>query len=172
MARKSRLIAVVAPLALVATVFAVTAIGASDSGTSDKIAFKTGANASTPSGSFINVPGGSLSVSPTSAGPLVIRLSAEGSVRDLNSGGGFSGHNYAAMFVRVLVNGRQVGPVVRFFDNTGKVGVSKPRPTTASYEWAKHVTGAGAQNIQVQFKNRNAFDDANLDSFTLTAHFH
>jgi len=172
MSRKSKLIAVVAPLALVATVFAVTAIGASDSGTSDKIAFKTGANASTPSGSFINVPGGSLSVSPTSAGPLVIRLSAEGSVRDLNSGGGFSGHNYAAMFVRVLVNGSQVGPVVRFFDNTGKVGVSKPRPMTASYEWAKHVTGAGAQNIQLQFKNRNAFDDANLDSFTLTAHFH
>ena len=155
MSRKSKLIAVVAPLALVLTVFAVTAIGASDSGTSDKIAFKTGANAS-----------------PTSAGPLVIRLSAEGSVRDLNSGGGFSGHNYAAMFVRVLVNGSQVGPVVRFFDNTGKVGVSKPRPTTASYEWAKHVTGAGAQNIQLQFKNRNAFDDANLDSFTLTAHFH
>lgn len=172
MSRKSKLIAVVAPLALVATVFAVTAIGASDSGTSDKIAFKTGANASTPSGSFINVPGGSLSVSPTSAGPLVIRLSAEGSVRDMNSGGGFSGHNYAAMFVRVLVNGSQVGPVVRFFDNTGKVGVSKPRPTTASYDWAKHVTGAGAQNIQLQFKNRNAFDDANLDSFTLTAHFH
>jgi hypothetical protein len=172
MSRKSKLIAVVAPLALVVTVFAVTAIGASDSGTSDKIAFKTGANASTPSGSFINVPGGSLSVSPTSAGPLVIRLSAEGSVRDLNSGGGFSGHNYAAMFVRVLVNGSQVGPVVRFFDNTGKVGVSKPRPTTASYDWAKHVTGVGAQNIQLQFKNRNAFDDANLDSFTLTAHFH
>lgn len=172
MSRKSKLIAVVAPLALVATVFAVTAIGASDSGTSDKIAFKTGANASTPSGSFVNVPGGSLSVSPTSAGPLVIRLSAEGSVRDLNSGGGFSGHNYAAMFVRVLVNGSQVGPVVRFFDNTGKVRVSKPRPATASYEWAKHVTGAGAQNIQLQFKNRNAFDDANLDSFTLTAHFH
>jgi hypothetical protein len=92
-------------------------------------------------------------------------------VRDLNSGGGFSGHNVAAMFVRVLVNGVQVGPVVRFFDNTGKVGVSKPRSTTASYEWAKHVT-AGVQNVQVQFKNLHAFDDANLDSFTLTAHFH
>jgi hypothetical protein len=172
MSRKSKLIAILAPLALVAAVFAVTAIGANDSGTSDKIAFKTGANASTPSGSFINVPGGSLSVTPTSAGPLVIRLSAEGSVRDLNSGGGFAGHKFAAMFVRVLVNGSRVGPVVRFFDNTGKVGVSKPRPTTASYEWAKHVTGAGAQNIQLQFKNLNAFDDANINAFTLTAHFH
>ena len=172
MSKKSKLIAIVTPLALVAAVFAVTAIGASDSGTSDKIAFKTGANASTPSGSFINVPGGSLSVSPTSAGPLVIRLSAEGSARDLNSGGGFAGHKFAAMFVRVLVNGSPVGPVVRFFDNTGKVGAQKPRPTTASYEWAKHVTGAGAQNIQLQFKNLNAFDDANINAFTLTAHFH
>src|SRR5262245_6473540 len=172
MSRKSKLIAVLAPLALVAAAFTVAAIGASGNGTSDKIAFKTGANASTPSGGFINVPGGSLSVSPTSAGPLVIRFSAEGSVRDLNSGGGFAGHKFAAIFVRVLVNGTQVGPVVRFFDNTGKVGVSKPRPTTASYEWAKNVAGAGAQNIQVQFKNLHAFDDSNLDSFTLTAHFH
>jgi hypothetical protein len=64
-----------------------------------------------------------------------------------------------------------VGPVVRFFDNTGKVGVQKPRPTTTSYEWAKHVT-AGAQNIRIQFKNLHTFDDANLNRFTLTAHYH
>ena len=73
--------------------------------------------------------------------------------------------------MRVLVNGVQVGPVVRFFDNTGKVRVSKPRPTTTSYEWAKHVT-AGAQTIKVQFKNLHAFDDSNIDSYTLSADFH
>jgi hypothetical protein len=167
----TRLIVVFALAALGVTVLVVGAIGATDNGASDKIAFKTGANASTPSGGFIDVPGGSLSVAATADGPLVIRLSAEGSVRDLSSGGGFAGHNFAAMFVRVLVNGVQVGPSVRFFDNTGKVGVAKPRPTTASYEWGKHVT-AGAQNIQVQFKNLHAFDDSNLDAFTLTAHFH
>jgi hypothetical protein len=168
---KPRLIAVVALVALGALVLVVTAIGATDSGASDKIAFTTGANASTPSGSFINVPGGSRSVTTTADGPLVIRFSAERSVRDLDSGGNFAGHKFAATFVRVLVNSVQVGPVVRFFDNTGKIGVSKPRPTTSSYEWAKHVT-AGAQNIQVQFKNLNAFDDSNLDSFTLSANFH
>jgi hypothetical protein len=171
MPRKSRLIALLFVLALGASVLVVGAIGATDNGASDKIAFKTGANASTPSGSFLNVPGGALAVTATADGPLVVRFSAEGSVRDLNSGGGFAGHAYAAMFVRVLVNGVQVGPAVRLFDNTGKVGLSKPRPTTASYEWAKHVT-AGAQNIQVQFKNLHAFDDANLNAFTLTAHFH
>jgi hypothetical protein len=168
---KSRLVAVSAVLAVAAGILVVSAIGATDSGTSDKIAFTTGSNVSTPSGSFIDVPGASRSVVVTADGPLVIRFSAEGSVRDLNSGGGFSGHKYAATLVRVLVNGVQTGPVVRFFDNTGKIGVSKPRPTTASYEWAKHVS-AGAQNIKVQFKNLNAFDDSNLDSFTLSANFH
>ena len=171
MSRKSKLIAVFSAAAVVAGVLVVGAIGASDSGTSDNIAFKTGASASTSSGGFIDVPGAAISPAATTDGPLVIRFSAEGSVRDLNSGGGFSGHNYAATFVRVLVNGVQVGPVVRFFDNTGKVGVSKPRPTTTSYEWAKHVT-AGAQNIKVQFKNLHAFDDSNIDSYTLSASFH
>jgi hypothetical protein len=168
---KPRLLAVSAAIALGSLVLVVGAIGASDSGTSDMIAFKTGANASTPSGSFIDVPGGTTTVVATADGPLVIRFSAEGSVRDLNSGGAFAGHHYAAMFVRVLVNGVRVGPVVRLFDNTGKIGVRTPRATTASYEWAKHIT-AGAQNIKVQFRNRHAFDDANLNSFTLTAHFH
>jgi hypothetical protein len=170
MSMKSRLVAAFAVVALAGTVLVAGAIGVSDSGTSNKIAFKTGKNASTPSGSFLNMPGGKMQVNAT-AGPLVIHFSAEGSVRDLNSGGGFSGHNYAAMFVRVLVNGVQVGPSVRFFDNTGKIGASKPRPTTTSYEWAKHVT-TGLKNIQVQFKNLHAFDDANVDRFTLTAHFH
>ena len=171
MVTKPRLAAAFALLAVASGILVISAIGASDSGISDKIAFKTGANASTPSGSFIDVPGGARTVTATGDGPLVIRFSAAGSVRDLNSGGAFAGHNYAAMFVRVLVNNVQVGPVVRFFDNTGKVGVRRPRPTTSSYEWAKHVTAVD-QNIRVQFKNLHAFDDANLNSFTLTAHYH
>ena len=168
---KRRMLAACAAIALGSLVLVVGAIGAADSGTSDKIAFKTGANASTPSGSFIDVPGAATTVTASVDGPLVVRFSAAGSVRDLNSGGAFAGHDFAAMSVRVLVNGVQVGPAVRFFDNTGKVGVRKPRPTTASYEWAKHVT-AGPQDVQVQFKNLHAFDDANIDGFTLTAHYH
>jgi hypothetical protein len=171
MLTKSRLAGAFALLALVATVLAVGALGAGDSGTSDQIRFKTGAHVSTPSGSFLNIPGGSASVTATVDGPLVIRFSAEGTDRDLNSGGAFAGKKYAAMFVRVLVNGVQVGPAVRFFDNTGKVGVSSPRATTTSYEWAKHVT-AGIQNIKVQFKNLHTFDDANIVAYTLSAQYH
>ena len=169
MSKRSKLIAVFAVLSLVASVVVVGAIGATGGGTADQVKFKTGANASTPSGSFIDVPGASLSVTPA-AGPLVIRFSASGTDQDFNSGGGFAGHKYAAMFVRVLVNGSQVGPAVRFFDNTGKVGVQKPRPTTTSYEWAKTVSG-GPQNVKVQFKNLNTFDNANINAYTLSAQY-
>lgn len=169
MSKRSKLIAVFAVLSLVASAVVVGAIGATGGGTADQVKFKTGANASTPSGSFIDVPGASLSVTPA-AGPLVIRFSASGTDQDFNSGGGFAGHKYAAMFVRVLVNGSQVGPAVRFFDNTGKVGVQKPRPTTTSYEWAKTVSG-GPQNVKVQFKNLNTFDNANIKAYTLSAQY-
>jgi hypothetical protein len=169
MSRKSKLIAVFAAAAAVAGVLVVGAVGAGDSGTSDKIAFKTGAHASTPSGSFIDVPGASISVT-AGAGPLVVRFSATGTDQDFNSGGGFAGHKYAAMVVRVLVNGSQVGPAVRFFDNSGKVGVQKRRPTTTSYEWAKTVS-AGVQNVKVQFRNLHTFDNANIDAYTLSAQY-
>ena len=173
MSRKSKLIAVFGPLVLVAAVFVVAAIGASGGGTADQVKFKTGANASTPSGSFLDVPGAAVTVTPTvGSQPLVIRFTAAGYEQDFNSGGGFAGHKYAAMLVRVLVNGSQVGPVVRLFDNVGKVGVQKPRPTTTSYEWATTVTGGAAKQVKVQFKNLHTFDNANINSYTLSAQFH
>jgi hypothetical protein len=169
MSRKSKLIAAFSAAAAVAGVLVVGAIGASGGGTADQVKFKTGANASTPSGTFVDVPGASLSLT-AGAGPLVVRFSATGTDQDFNSGGGFAGHKYAAMVVRVLVNGAQVGPAVRFLDNAGKVGVQKPRPTTASYEWAKTVA-AGVQNVKVQFKNLHTFDNANINAYTLSAQY-
>jgi len=167
MPRKSRLVAVFALLGLAGTIRAVGALAASGGGTINQAKFKTGANASTPSGSFLDVPGASVSVN-AGAGPLLIRFSATGTEQDFNSGGGFAGHKYAAMIVRVLVNGTQVGPAVRFFDNTGKIGVESARPTTTSYEWAKTV-GAGVQTVKVQFKNLHTFDNANIGAYTLSA---
>ena len=52
-------------------------------------------------------------------------------------------------------------------DNTGKIGVKKPRPTTGSFEWAGTVAG-GATTVTVQVKNLHAFDNAQLNHFTLT----
>jgi hypothetical protein len=56
---------------------------------------------------------------------------------------------------------------VRFFDNTGKVGVQKPRPTTTSYEWALNTT-LGSKTVRVQFKDLNTFDSATILHSTLT----
>ena len=112
-------------------------------------------------------------MSPTSDGPLVIRFSAEGSVRDLNSGGGFSGHNYAAMFVRVLVNGASGGAggaVLRQHRQGRRVEAAADDDVLRMGE-ARHWRRA-PRTFKLQFKNLHAFDDANLDSFTLTAHFH
>ena len=96
---------------------------------------------------------------------MLIRFSATGYDQDFNSGGGFAGHKYAAMLVRVLVGGSQVGPAVRFFDNTGKVGVQKPRPTTTSYEWAVNTTsgvedstGPVQEPAHLRQRNHPAFD--------------
>ena len=162
---KPRLIAVFAAAVLAGVVLAVGAIGATGSGTADQVTFRTSNQVDTPSGSFINT-GSQVVVSPAT-GPMLIRFSATGYEQDFNSGGGFAGHKYAAMFVRVLVNGSQVGPAVRFFDNTGKIGVQKPRPTTTSYEWAVNTT-AGSKTVRVQFKNLNTFDSATILHSTLT----
>src|SRR5215211_810829 len=162
---KRKLIALFAATVIVAGVLVVAAIGATGSGTADQVTFRTSNRVDTPSGSFINT-GSQVVVNP-GTGPMLIRFSATGYEQDFNSGGGFAGHKYAAMFVRVLVNGSQVGPAVRFFDNTGKVGVQKPRPTTTSYEWALNTT-LGSKTVRVQFKNLNTFDSATILHSTLT----
>ena len=131
---KPRLIAVFAAAVLVAGVLVVGAIGAAGSGTADQVTFKNEQPRRHTVG-LVHQSRQPVVVNP-GTGPMLIRFSATGYEQDFNSGGGFAGHKYAAMFVRVLVNGSQVGPAVRFFDNTGKVGVQKPRPTTTSYEWA------------------------------------
>ena len=162
---KRRLIAVFALAALGSTVLVVAAIGSAGTGTADQVTFKTSNRVDTPSGGFVNT-GIQVVVDPAT-GPMLIRFSATGYEQDFNSGGGFAGHKHAAMLVRVLVNGSQVGPAVRFFDNTGKVGVQKPRPATTSYEWAANTT-PGPKTVRIQFKNLHTFDSATILHSTLT----
>jgi hypothetical protein len=174
MLTKSRLIALLGLLALVASVLVAGALAASGGGTADLVKFKTGGRVDTPSGTFLDVPNASVTVSPAvGAQPLLIRFSASGYEQDYNMGGSFVGKKYAAMLVRVLVDGTQVGPVVRFFDNTGKVGVKTPRPTNASYEWATTVTGGGGpKQIKVQFRNLHTWDSATIVASTLAVQYH
>jgi len=163
---KSRLIVVFALAALGATVLVVGAIGASGSDIADHVNWKTSGQVDTPSSTFLNT-NSAVTVTPPTPSTLAIRFSATGYEQDFNSGGSFAGKRYAAMLVRVTVDGLPVGPVVRLFDNTGKIGVQKPRPTVSSYEWIANVS-AGSHTVRVQFKNLNTFDNATILKSTLS----
>jgi len=163
---KSRLIVVFALAALGATVLVVGAIGASGSDIADHVNWKTSGRVDTPSSTFLNT-NSAVTVTPPTPSTLAIRFSATGYEQDFKSGGSFAGKRYAAMLVRVTVDGLPVGPVVRLFDNTGKIGVQKPRPTVSSYEWIANVS-AGSHTVRVQFKNLNTFDNATILKSTLS----
>jgi hypothetical protein len=160
------LIVVFTLAALVATVLVVGAIGASGSDIADHVNWKTSGRVDTPSSTFLNT-NSAVTVTPPTPSTLAIRFSASGYEQDFNSGGSFAGKRYAAMLVRVTVDGLPVGPVVRLFDNTGKIGVQKPRPTVSSYEWIANVS-AGSHTVRVQFKNLNTFDNATILTSTLS----
>jgi hypothetical protein len=166
MLTKPRLAVVLGLLAFGEAVFVVGAIGASGNDIADHVNWKTSGRVDTPSSTFLNT-NSSVTVTPPVPSTLAIRFSATGYEQDFNSGGSFSGKRYAAMLVRVTVDGSPVGPAVRLFDNTGKVGSQKPRPTVSSYEWIANVS-AGSHTVRVQFRNVHTFDNATILKSTLT----
>jgi len=134
-------------------------------GPAPNVDFKTGGAFSTPSGSYVTVATSSFTAG---AGVIAVQFSAAGWVQDWTSGGVFAGQNYAALRARVTVNGTPLTPgAVVLLDNTGKIGIKAPRPTTGSFEWAG-VVGAGATIVRVQVANLHTFDNAQLNHFTLT----
>jgi hypothetical protein len=166
MQRKRTLLAALAIIVLAAGAVAVGAIAASGNGIADHLSYQTRGRVDTPSSTFINT-GSAVTVTPGAPSLLAIRFLANGYEQDFNQGGAFVGKNFAAMLVRVTVDGSPVGRVVRFFDNTGKLGVRKPRPTVSSYEWVGNVT-AGSHTVRVQFRNLHTWDSATILSSTLT----
>ena len=166
MQRKRNRLAAVATILLAAGAIAVGAIAASGNDAADHLNYQTRGRVDTPSSTFVNT-GSAVTVTPPGPSLLAIRFSANGYERDFNQGGAFVGKNFAAMLVRVTVDGSPVGKVVRFFDNTGKIAVHKPRPTVSSYEWVANVTG-GSHTVRVQFRNLHTWDSATILSSTLT----
>jgi hypothetical protein len=166
MLTKRKLAGVLAVALAAAAVAVVGAIAASGNNIADHVNFKTSQRVDTPSSTFLNT-NSRVIVTPPTASLLAIRFSATGYEQDFNMGGAFVGRKYAAMLVRVTVDGTPVGPAVRFFDNTGKVGVRTPRPTVSSYEWVANVTG-GTHDVRVQFRNLHTWDSATILKSTLT----
>jgi hypothetical protein len=162
-----RLLAVGAATLAVAALATGVARGLTGGGKIPEVAYKTGGSVSTPSSSFITVASRTFAAGP---GPVLVRFSAQGSVRDFNSGGVFVGKSYAAMLVRVVIGTDRVmspGPV-SFFDNTGKITIARPRPMSNSFEWAGELGGTSAlKTVKVQVANLNTWDMASISSWTL-----
>jgi len=160
-----RVVAVAAVLALAAA-GGVARAAVNGGGAAGDVEFQTGGGVSTPSGSFITVATRSFTSGP---GPIVVSFSAEGWDQDWTSGGSFAGHNYAALRVRVLLNNTPVAPgAVVFFDNTGKITIRTPRPTSTSFDWAATMSSGGVKTVKVQVANLHTFDMAQINHYTLS----
>ena len=168
--RPSRKVVAVAAVLAVAAGGGVAHAGIAGGGAVGNVEFQTGGGVSTPSGTFITVATRSFT---SAAGPIVVSFSAEGWDQDWASGGTFSGHNYAALRVRVLLNNTPMQPgAVVLFDNTGKITVRTPRPTSASFDWAATMASGGAKTVKVQVANLHTFDMAQINHYTLSVQHH
>ena len=160
-----RQIAVAVTCSVLVAAGLIGAAVARSGGAAGSVEFKTGGAFSTPTGTFLPLTTDTFA---SGAGPIVVRLSAVGYVQDTNSGGGFVGKSYAALRVRVLVNGALLPPgVITLMDNTGKISISAPRPVAASYEWAGNAAG-GATTVRVEVANLHTFDNTQINHWTLS----
>lgn len=165
MLAKRRVIALAGAVALTVGVAVGVAAATTSGGPAGSVDSFTGGRVDTPSGTFVNLTSQTV---PATPGPIVVRFSAEGYAQDFNSQAAFVGRSYAAMRVHVLLNGAPMAPGrVNFIDNSGEIGVRRPRPATASFEWAGTVATPGNQEITVQFRNLRVFDSATVLRWTL-----
>jgi hypothetical protein len=111
----------------------------------------------TPSGTYLPITRATFRTTVT--GPMTVRFSGTAHASDWTGPDArFVGRSYAALLVRVLLDGAPLAPgAVVFGDNTGKVSINAARPKAASFEWAKEVT-AGSHRVEVQFRNRRTWD--------------
>jgi hypothetical protein len=139
----------------------------SGSGSTGKVNFRTSdVLLETPSSTFQNVT--TMNVT-TGDGPVVVRFDAQAYVNDFNADALFDGTHFAAMVVRVLLDGSVVppGPQIRFTTNEGKRNVLDTHGQAASFSWATTVS-SGTHTIKMQFRGLHLYDLSGLVRWTLT----
>jgi hypothetical protein len=172
MSMKTRTVTLLGAAALLSgtAVAAAVVTSGSASGPAGVVETVTGGRMDTPTGRFLPV----VSQSFTAAGgPIVVRFAGEGLVEDWNDRAGFVGKKYAAMKVRVLLDGAPMEPgAVTFVDNGGRIGERSPLPSprgrAAAFDWAGTVATAGAHAVTVEYRNLHTWDSATLLRWTLT----
>jgi hypothetical protein len=161
--RRWAALAVVAVFAVPIAVQAAPTTGVG--GTAGKLELKTGGRVDTPSGKFLKLASRTFT---GSSGPVLVRFSGEGSDLDSNAQAVFVGRSYAAMEVRVLLNGVPMAPgSITFLDNSGTIAVKKPHPAVASFEWAGTLSTGRRQTVTVQWRNLHTWDSATILRWTL-----
>jgi hypothetical protein len=120
----------------------------------------------TPSGTYLPITRATFGT--TVPGPMTVRFSGTAHASDWTGPDArFVGRSYAALLVRVLLDGTPLAPgAVVFGDNTGKISVNAARPKAASFEWAKQVP-AGSHRLEVQFRNRRTWDIGGITRWSL-----
>jgi hypothetical protein len=171
MSIKTKMATLIGALALLSgtAVAAAVATSGSASGPAGVVEAVTGDRIDTPSGVFLPVTSQTFTAGN---GPIVVRFSGEGLVEDWNSMAGFVGKQYAAMKVRVLLDGVQLAPgAVTFVDNGGQIAqrspLASPRGRAAAFDWAGTVATTGQHTVTVEFRNLHTWDSATLLRWTL-----
>jgi hypothetical protein len=163
--RQRRLLGAAVAIVAVAAAGGIAIAGTSGGGTAAQVEFKTGGAISTPSGVFLTIATDSFSANP---GPITVRFSAVGSEQDWNRAPAFVGRHYAAMRVRVLLDGAGLAPgASAFIDNRGVRADRTPRPISAGYEWAGMIGTGGTHTVRIQLANLHTFDMATINHWTL-----
>ena len=119
----------------------------------------------TPSGTYLRITQASFR---SAAGPVTVRFSGNAYAIDWTGPDPrFVGRSYAALFVRVLLDGAVLPPgPVALADNTGKISVNAARPRAGSFEWVGRVP-AGNHRVEVQFRNRTTWDIGGMTRWSL-----
>jgi hypothetical protein len=168
--RGRRALAAAAAVVAIAAAGGIAVANTSGGGPAAQVEFKTGGAISTPSGTFLTIVSDSFSANP---GPVLVRFSAVGSEQDWNRAPAFVGRHYAAMRVRVRLDGAGLAPgASAFIDNRGVRADRVPRPIAAGYEWAGTIASGGTHTVRIQLANLHTFDMATINHWTLVIQHH
>jgi hypothetical protein len=99
---------------------------------------------------------GSIPISNASSAPTLIRFTGAAYAQDFGQGGVFKGEKYAAMKLKVVVDGERLEDPVTFADNRGVIGSEQPKAIVSSAEWG--TLNAGSQVAQIYVKSLNQHD--------------
>ena len=173
MSVKTRTVSLLGAAALLSgtAVAAAVVTSGSASGPAGVVETVTGGRIDTPSGRFLPVVSRTFTAA---SGPIVVRFAGEGLVEDWNDRAGFVGKKYAAMKVRVLLDGVPMEPGAghvrrqRRPHRRAQPAAEPPRPCRRVRLGRDRSPPPASHTVTVEFRNLHTWDSATLLRWTLT----